>query len=151
MSPTLGRQKWTESMLNLCAYFEHPKVGLYHNAAAIYLSLGSPPYVYDCIEMYCNVGYYVEALVVARQYLIGTHPMIEKVLCLFGESLLAKRNYIAAIKCYIATLSVHTPNTKSYRMKWMELMKKWIFGTFKAQFFDKTLGAEWNHFQSEWK
>lgn len=130
MSPTLGRQKWIKSMLKLCEYFKHPQVALYHNAAAIYLSIKSPQFIRECIAMYIECEYYLEALVVARFHLVSSHPIIEEILCRFAKKSLVKKQFVLAIKCYLAKLSMHAHlECDAFIDYFIQIVKENVFGT----------------------
>eukprot|EP01083_Nonionella_stella_P064605 168587_1 len=152
MSPSLGRQQWMNTMLRLCEYYKHPKIKLYHNAAAIYLSLGSPVYVIDCINLYCDIHCYVEALIIARFHLLPSHPIIKKILCLYAEKCLSKKNYMMAVRCYLSTLSTHhARKSNTYAMQFMEVMKQYVLGILVKHYFAHTFQMEFNLFLSKKK
>lgn len=146
MAPTFGRKEWIKTMLNLCEYYKHPSIGLYHNAASIYLSLNLPQCIYECINMYCKIDYFYEALIIAKYYLLPNHPIIKKILCLYAEKLLSKKKYIAAIKCYLATLSIYYNDKQEYIKQFNQIMIKYVFKLLIKHYFTNNLQSEYKRF-----
>ena len=101
MAPSLNRRRWRESIEALCANLSYPRIARFHDAAALFLSMADPSAVFACIEMYCAVGFFAEALAVARHHLLGAHPMLRTVLCRFAEHAQSKQRTVLAAKCFV--------------------------------------------------
>ena len=129
ISPTLGRQKWESAMLRLCEYYKHPQIALYHIAASIYLSMKSPQFVRECIEMYIEADYLLEALLVARHHLVSNHPIFEDILSRYAQKSLAKKQFILAIKCRLSKLTIFRHSSKEiYTEHFIKILKENVFG-----------------------